>query len=200
MFLKFCSLIILSGLLCLNLQAEEGDQKVLNKDERPKRFFTMIYGDYFSASSPTGSIAGPGVGLEFGYITNSTQSLSGGFGTTLSAIGGTSSVVMFNVRYTWALTGRMLREDSNTTLDGQNVLIQNDHAASGFRLGLAGSQYIFNGTTNAAPFSGIGLIPYYEMVRKEGKSYVMGIRYDQLVSGTVSISPLTIFFGISYAL
>jgi hypothetical protein len=198
MFFKFISLIVLSGLL--SLLAEEGDQKVLTKDQKPKRFYSMLYGDFFSASSATGSIAGPGAGLEFGYILNSTQSVSAGFSTILSAIGGTSTVIMLNVRYNWALTGRMLREDNNTTLEGQNVLIQNDNAASGFRLGLAGSEYIFNGTTNAAPFSGIGLIPYYEMVRNEGKSYVMGVRYDQLVSGTVTISPLTLFFGMSFAL
>jgi hypothetical protein len=198
MFFKFISLIVLSGLLCLH--AEEGDQKILTKDQKPKRFYTMLYGDFFSASSPTGSIGGPGAGLEFGYILNSTQSVSAGFSTILSAIGGTSTVIMLNVRYNWAITGRMLREDNNTVLNGQNVLAQNDNAASGFRLGLAGSEYIFNGTTNAAPFSGIGLIPYYEMVRKDGKSYVMGIRYDQLVSGAVTISPLTLFFGMSFAL
>jgi hypothetical protein len=198
MCFKFISLIIISSLLCL--QAEVGDQKVLTKDKKPKRFYTMLYGNFFSASSAGGAIAGPGAGLEFGYITNSTQSVSAGFSTILSAIGGTSAVIMLDVRYNWALTGRMLREDNNTVLEGQNVLIQNDNAASGFRLGLAGSEYIFNGTTNAAPFSGIGIIPYYEMVRIDGKSYVMGVRYDQLVSGTVTITPLTLFFGLSFAL
>ncbi|MCT4640891.1 MAG: hypothetical protein N4A33_01250 [Bacteriovoracaceae bacterium] len=164
------------------------------------RFKLMFVGSYFQMSNDEvgTDLSGFGASFQAIYALNKKLGVGGGAGTAMSG-SGAGALTVLNWAFTWALTGNLNSSRSTYSLNGREVLKASNSIAQGLRVQALLSQYYFNASANTIPYAGLGVMLYYDYFFESlGLNAVAGIRMDQLFNNEVSITPMTVNFGILF--
>lgn len=167
------------------------------------RLTFLVLPEYMTvANKLTGkTLSGLGIGLgalyafseKWGLALNVRQSfsMSDGFSNLFTA---------FDLRATYAITGDLMGQKRDVTMEGSSVYEESQVAASGLRAQFCVNEYLFNSSVAAVPFPGFGIALYYEFAASGAgrPGYVIGGRYDRVSNGTVTIEPKAFFAGLSF--
>ena len=202
MISRLAALIIL-GLAIVPMARAASDTDPVSMDEQTaqKRFSLAGALGYISLhNAVTGrSITGATVGILPSYALSKDWAAGVSIGQSFSLSSGNAGVfTAFEAKMLYALTGSLIAEESAVSLGGSRVMKKDDYNLGGLRLSLGLTQYLFNGTVSAIPFTGVAFAGYYEFASRTAQSYFVGLRVDRLGNGTITLTPYQGFFGISF--
>lgn len=189
------------SLLAFSLETKTNSfgHDVIQTKKRPEKMTFFATGTFASISNPNGeSLSGPGFSAWASYALDDKKALGIGAGTLLGGLGAAAATIL-TASFTYSLTGNMV-SNNYEYLIGDNTLANfSDSKRYGFRVQGMISQYYFNGSVNTLPFGGMGFAAYYESyIGFIGNTGVAGFRYDMLFNNEEALTPMTLFFGLSF--
>lgn len=172
---------------------------VIQKKKKPDKMNFYATGTFASISSATGeSLSGPGFSAWASYALTDKTALGIGAGTLLGGLGAAAATIL-TASFTYSLTGNMVSNHYDYLIGDYTLASFSESKRQGFRVQGLLSQYYFNGTQNTLPFGGMGFAVYYERyLGFLGQTALAGFRYDMLFNNDESITPMTVFFGVSF--
>lgn len=193
--------ILFFPLMAFAIEREKNsfDHEVIQVKKTRDPLTFMVSGTFASISNPDGgSLSGPGFLVAANYHTNPKQAVGINAGVLMGSIGASAATIL-SATYTYALTGNMLSTTYDYQLGDHNMASFSDVKREGFRVQGLLTQYYFNGSQNTLPFGGMGFGAYYEKYLSFiGSTAVAGFRYEMLFNNQDSLTPMTLFFGISF--
>jgi hypothetical protein len=200
-------------ILCLNAFAQNDEPKIIDNpketeklkksdlDVEDKIHKTRFYvaGDYMTIAPVAGSAAlsGPGGTFQFVYAFNekwgSGLELRQSFDTA-----GNTLLTTFSGRLTRALTGKLNKTERKIKLADLGVGQIQESNMGGWRFQGIITQYYFNGSLNTVPYAGMGISVFYEFPSVTELNYFTGFRYDRIGNAGKFVTPMSIFFGVSF--
>ena len=186
-------------LLLLNLQiwASELVDENIEEVSKPNKMRMYAIGDYMMIPSPGEGEDLTGFGISFmGQVAFSEKIALNFSARQTFSLGGSAIVTGMDGRLTYAITGKLLTEDSKIEVGDKDVVISKDTDVSGFRVQVLASQFFFNASSNTVPYNGFGVTGYYEMSFQNSLSIIGGARYDLIYNNEFTTTPISGFAGI----
>jgi len=145
------------------------------------------------------NLMGYGAGAYAIHALSDSWALSGGLRQSFTLTGGLGALFTeFNFRLVYAITGSLLVQRTSLFHSGERVYQATDYTRGGIRAQLSANQYLFNGSQNVVPFSGIGFAVSYELPSRNQYSFTFGAKYDLLSNGKLLLTPIQIFGGVLF--
>ncbi len=174
-------------------------EATLRQESSDSRFWASAETGYATIKSSNGaqvSALAAGIGANFAVLDRLAVGL--GVRQSFSPQSSFSAYyTAFDVKATYALTGApLVLSRESVTMDSESVLEGKTANEGGFRLQLGLAQYYLNSSSGAVPFSGIGAQAHYEFPSESKLNYLIGIKYDQVGNGKLTLSPIQLLGGI----
>ena len=152
---------------------------------------------------------------EFVYLSNGDKKLMGlvagveaqyslypkiAVGMSLrQAFSGISSLFFgIDLRFTYAVTGRLRATDRNISVGEMTVFEREGLATGGIHLQLNLTQIFFSNASITLPYVGPGVTIGYESSSDGGSNSKYGIRVDMLSNGILNLMPIQFFYAIAF--
>ena len=146
------------------------------------------------------NLNGFGVGVLVNYAIGPSFSLGGGISQALTTSYGTSVIsalfTAFRTTASYVLTGQFLTKNESLLINGETVFSQQEHNQFTLALEIGIEEFLFNGTSQVLPGSGITLGSSFRFPIGS-QQFKFEVRSGILSQSGMTTIPIIVDFGIS---